>query len=189
MYSYCHVYVFLLTSMLCSAYSLPLSFSGYPDWGFSVLFPQLWGKCQGIPRKDGARSALFLINVLFVPIVLFCVLFVCQCVLYYCHRVSTQLQLNISYHIIYNIISYLAQFFLEREQFQKQFVKKFKTQILCSITYSFFFENRAVYGIMWENIVQPERPQTAIWRMRIACWKPKTINPHSEYVILTDFPL
>ena len=34
-----------------------LAFSSYPDWGFSVLFPQLYGKCQGIPRKDGARSA------------------------------------------------------------------------------------------------------------------------------------
>jgi len=29
----------------------------------------------------------------------FCVLFVCKCVLYYCHLVATQLQLtNISYH-------------------------------------------------------------------------------------------
>jgi len=41
-----------------------------------------------------------LLYVLFVPIVLFYVLFMCKCVLYYCHRVSTQLQLNISYHKI-----------------------------------------------------------------------------------------
>jgi hypothetical protein len=43
---------------------------------------------------------------LFVLIVLFYVLFVCNCVLYYCHRVSTQLQLtNIPYHSYTTTIS------------------------------------------------------------------------------------
>ena len=89
-----------------------LAFSGYPDDGFSVLFPQLYGKCQGILRKDGARSALFLITELCCSMhclcrFVVCVLFVCKCVLYYCHRVVIHFQLNISYHIIsYHIISY-----------------------------------------------------------------------------------
>jgi hypothetical protein len=34
---------------------------------------------------------------------------------------------------------------------------------------TFFFENRAVYEIMWKNIVETGRPQTTIWRKRIAC--------------------
>jgi len=33
-------------------------------------------------------------------IVLFYVLFVCKCVLYYCHRVATQFSVNKIYHII-----------------------------------------------------------------------------------------
>jgi len=39
-----------------------------------------------------------LFYVLFLLIVLYYVLFVCKCVLYYCHWVSTQLHLNMSYH-------------------------------------------------------------------------------------------
>jgi hypothetical protein len=42
----------------------------------------------------------FCVVLCIVRFVSFSVLFVCICVLNYCHRVATQLQLNISYHII-----------------------------------------------------------------------------------------
>ena len=73
--------------------------------------------------------------------------------------------------------------------FQIKAVEEIKTHILCSVT--FFFENRAVYEKMWENIVEPGRPQMTIWRMRIACWIPKATytHSHSQYVILIAFPL
>ena len=41
---------------------------------------------------------------------------------------------------------------------------------------------------MWKNIVEPDRPQLIIWRMRIACWIPKATNTHTKYVILIAFP-
>ena len=41
---------------------------------------------------------------------------------------------------------------------------------------SFFSENRAVYEVMWKNIVQPPRPQMGLWRMLIVCWIPKAGN-------------
>jgi len=55
-------------------------------------------------RTEIHSSQLLVVIVLFYVLsvsVLFYVLFVCKCVLYYCHQLSTQLQLtNISYHII-----------------------------------------------------------------------------------------
>ena len=44
-------------------------------------------------------SMYFCVVLCIVCFVSFCVLFMCICVLYYTHRVATQLQLNISYHI------------------------------------------------------------------------------------------
>jgi len=49
--------------------------------------------------------------------------------------------------------------------------------------------NRAGYELMWENIVELDRPQMAIWRMRVACWITNATNTHSQYVTLTAFPL
>ena len=53
----------------------------------------------------------------------------------------------------------------------------------------FFFENRAVYEIMWKNILEPGRPQITTWRMRAVCWVPQARNARSEYVNLIVFPL
>jgi hypothetical protein len=51
-----------------------------------------------------------------------------------------------------------------------------------------FSDNRAVYEIMWRNVIEPERPQMILWCMRIAGWILKASNTHSEYVILANFP-
>ena len=56
-------------------------------------------------RRGMACSYLFFVLLYVVCFVLFSVLFVCVCVLYDCHRVATQLQLNVSYHIISVLIS------------------------------------------------------------------------------------
>ena len=45
------------------------------------------------------------------------------------------------------------------------------------------------YEIMWRIIVERDRPQTTIKRLRIACWIPEATNTHSGCVILIAFPL
>jgi len=50
--------------------------------------------------------------------------------------------------------------FLEWEVFQTKFEEKMKTHISCS--YFFFFEIRAIYEIMWKNIIEPNKPQVTI---------------------------
>jgi hypothetical protein len=68
--------------------------------------------------------------------------------------------------------------------------QKFYTKsnpFLCPIT--IFLENRAVYEIMWKNIVEPDRSRKTIWRMRIGCWITNATNAKSDDVILIAFPL
>ena len=52
-------------------------------------------------------------------------------------------------------------------KFQIEDVEKMKTRILCSITF-FPPRNRAVYEIVWKNMVEPDRTQMTIRRMRVA---------------------
>ena len=57
---------------------------------------------------------------------------------------------------------------------------------MCSVTPP--PENRTIYEIMWKTIVEPDRPQVAIRRMRIACWITKATGTHSEYEMMIAFP-
>jgi hypothetical protein len=67
---------------------------------------------------------------------------------------------------------------------QTKVLEKFITHSLCSVT--FFSKSRAVYEIMWKNMVERDRLQMIMWRMRVACWMTKATHTHtrSEYVIL-----
>jgi hypothetical protein len=71
-------------------------------------------------------------------------------------------------------------------RFISEVVEKMKRHILCSIT--FFPENHTVYGIMWQNIVEPDTPQMSVWRMRISCWISKATTAHSGYAIVISSP-
>ena len=53
----------------------------------------------------------------------------------------------------------------------------------------FYFENRAVYEIIWKDIVEPGRPQMRLWRMLLSREVPKATNTHSEHAILITFVL
>jgi hypothetical protein len=60
---------------------------------FSRAFSSVVSQIPGYnsQRRGTARtSQIFLFIVMYVAFSVFCVLFVCKCVLYYCHRVSTK---------------------------------------------------------------------------------------------------
>jgi hypothetical protein len=82
-------------------------------------------------------------------------------------------------------LSYLAYVFLEWEMFQTKVTEEVTTYILFSINCL----RKSCH--LWDNvekyIIEPDRPQMTIWRMRIAFWIPKATNTLSEYAILIVF--
>ena len=61
-------------------------------------------------------------------------------------------------------------------------VEKTEIHILYSIT---FFENHAIYDIMWKNTVEWGRPQMTMCCMRIACCISKATNTHTHRLCIT----
>jgi len=51
----------------------------------------------------------------------------------------------------------------------------------------FVFENSTFYEIMWENIVQPDRPPMKIWLMLFPCQITKATNTNTEHLIISIF--
>jgi hypothetical protein len=49
----------------------------------------------------------------------------------------------------------------------------------------FFLKSR----LWWKNIVELDRTQMIIWRMRIVCWVPKSTNTHSQHITRLAVPL
>ena len=116
--SYCYVHIFLLLCTLCFVYSVfivPTGLLRLPLLRLFRAFPSVVRLTPGYnsKRRGTVRTLpnywIVLFCVMFVSIVSFCVLFVCKCVLYYCHRLATQLQLtNTAHRIISHNNSFLS---------------------------------------------------------------------------------
>ena len=103
------------SSVICILSDVPLTSSRTSQSTQSgLVFPCFFLSCKANARVQqaktghGPHSCNCCVVLCIVCFVSFYVLFVCKCVLYFCHRVATQLQsTNIPYHIIsYHIISY-----------------------------------------------------------------------------------
>jgi hypothetical protein len=61
--------------------------------------------------------------------------------------------------------------------FQTKAVDNVRTNFMFS-NVCFFRENRAVYEIMWKYVVEPDRPQMTVWRMRVVFWMTMAADTH-----------
>jgi hypothetical protein len=102
-------YIFLLLCMFCSVYSVFIVPTGTLWLPGLRVFCAFSSVVRQMPEYNSQRWGTG--HTLPKLIVLFCVLFVCNCVLYYCHRVSTQLQLTNIYISLSLYLNFICLFF------------------------------------------------------------------------------
>jgi hypothetical protein len=96
---YCSVYCLCVNVYCTTATGISGHFSATLTEVFPCFFLSCKANCKGITRKHRVRPTLpkfLFLFIMYVPFSVFCVLFVCKCVLYCRHRVSTHLQLKIN---------------------------------------------------------------------------------------------
>ena len=77
---------------------------------------------------------------------------------------------------------------LRIKMFQSKFPEEFKTYFMFN-NFPPPPENHTFSELTWKSIVEPDRPQMTIWRMRIPFWIPNATSTHWEYTISIAFPL
>jgi hypothetical protein len=109
-YFYRYVYVFLLLCMFCSVYSVFIVPTGTLWIPWLVFFCAFYSVVRKMPGCNSQRwgTACTLPKL----IVFLYLLFMCKCILLYCHRMSTQLQLtnlSISGFICRDLLTFLTR--------------------------------------------------------------------------------
>jgi hypothetical protein len=68
-----------------------------------------------------------------------------------------------------------------------KFVEKIKTHILCSVRF-FFLENNGIYEMIWENVVETDRPQMTV-QYGSYTFHARHTDTHLEHEARIGFPL
>ena len=147
--------------MLCSVYAVFIVPTGTLRLPWQRVFRAFSSVVRQMPGYNSQRRGTA--RALPKLIVLFYVLFVCKCVLYYCHRVSTQLQLtNISYDIsLHEDVCIIRQIFLGLRKVSNRSCRE--NQMYASR------QKGVSRKIRTRNRAEPERP-LIIWCHMYGIW-------------------